>query len=75
MAETGKPKTIYWIIGIVVVVVFSFLLVPPLFALINRVEPWVVGLPFFAFMELVSGLIIAAMLVLLYSVQKRRGEL
>ena len=75
MKETGKSKAVYWIIGIVVIVVFAFLLVPPLFSLINRVEPWVVGLPFFAFMELVCGLIISAMLVLLYGVQKRRGEL
>ena len=75
MEKAGKSKTIYWVIGIVVVVVFLFLLVPPLFGLINRVEPWVMGLPFFAFMELVSGFIIAAMLVLLYSVQNRRGEL
>lgn len=75
MNQSGKPKTVYWIIGIVVVVVFAFLLVPPLFNLINRVDPWVIGLPFFAFMELVGGLIIAAMLVLLYAVQNRRGEL
>ena len=75
MNQSGKPKTVYWIIGIVVVVVFAFLLVPPLFNLINRVDPWVIGLPFFAFMELVCGLIIAAMLVLLYAVQNRRGEL
>ena len=70
-----KSKTPYWLIGISVTIAFLFILVPPLFSLINRVEPFILGLPFSIFMILVFGLFIAGMLVLLYHIQNIREEL
>lgn len=70
-----KGKSVYWVIGVLVAIAYLFVLVPPLFALVNRVEPFVLGFPFSAFMIFILGLFIAVMLVLLYAIQNRRGEL
>jgi hypothetical protein len=70
-----KGKAVYWVIGVLVAIAYLFVLVPPLFSLVNRVEPFVLGFPFSAFMIFVLGLFIAVMLVLLYGIQNRRGEL
>ena len=70
-----KSKTVYWIIGIAVAVAFLIILVPPLFNLINQVEPVIFGFPFSAVMIFLLGLFIAVMLVLLYHIQNKRGEL
>jgi hypothetical protein len=70
-----KGKAVYWVIGVLVGIAYLFILVPPLFSLVNRVEPLVFGFPFSAFMIFVLGLFIAVMLVLLYGIQNRRGEL
>jgi len=74
-AVKKKGNAVYWVIGVLVVIAYLFVLVPPLFKLVNRVEPFVLGFPFSAFMIFVLGLFIAAMLVLLYEIQNRRGEL
>jgi uncharacterized BrkB/YihY/UPF0761 family membrane protein len=70
-----KGKAVYWVIGVLVFIAYLFVLVPPMFNLVNRVEPFVLGFPFSAFMIFILGLFIAAMLVLLYWIQNRRGEL
>ncbi len=70
-----KGKAVYWVIGVLVAIAYLFVLVPPLFSLVNRVEPFVLGFPFSAFMIFALGLFIAVMLVLLYGIQNRRGEL
>jgi len=76
VTKLSKRKgTLSTVIGVLVVIAYLFVLVPPLFKLVNRVEPFVLGFPFSAFMIFVLGLFIAAMLVLLYEIQNRRGEL
>jgi hypothetical protein len=74
-AVTKKGKGVYWVIGVLVAIAYLFVLVPPLFRLVNRVDPFVLGFPFSAFMIFVLGLFIAVMLVLLYRIQNKRGEL
>ncbi len=72
-SENGK--IVYWIIGIISAVIFAFILIPSLFSTINKLEPMIMGVPFLFFMEFLLGMILAAMLALLYWVQKVRGEL
>lgn len=74
--KSERGKLLYWIIGIVATVVFSIFLVPPLFDLvIDRVDPFILGMPYTVFMHLVLWVILAANLSALYWVQKIRGEL
>ena len=70
-----KSKTVYRIIVIAVAVAFLIILVPPLFNLINQVETVIFGFPFSAVLIFLLGLFIAVMLVLLYHIQNKRGEL
>jgi len=70
-----RGKIFYWIIGILLAFSFCMILFPPLFSLINKVEPFILGIPFLVFMEFIFGMFIALLLVLLYWVQKIRGEL
>jgi len=73
--QSERGRIMYWLIGIITVLIFAFILIPPLFQIINRVEPIVLSLPFFIFIEMVLGLTLSCMLVLLYWVQQVRGEL
>jgi len=45
-----KPRVI--LLGIIVVL-FATVLLPPVFGLFNRVEPWILGMPFLQFWLLV----------------------
>jgi hypothetical protein len=74
-AVKKKGKGVYWVIGVLVAIAYLFVLIPPLFRLVNRVDPYVLGFPFSVFMIFVLGLFIAVMLVLLYRIQNKRGEL
>ncbi|MCG8484683.1 MAG: hypothetical protein MJA31_15325 [Clostridia bacterium] len=73
--KSDNGKILYWIIGIIATIVFAFILIPSLFSTINKIEPLIVGVPYLIFMEFLLGMILAALLVLLYWVQKVRGEL
>ena len=74
--KSEKGKIMYWIIGIISTVIFAIILVPSWFdACVNKVDPFICGVPFFAFMEFILLLILACMLALLHWVQDVRGEL
>lgn len=73
--KSERGVILYWIIGIIVIVLFAFVLIPPLFSLINKVEPFVLGFPFSVFIFFVIPMVLAALLVFLYYIQNVRGEL
>lgn len=73
--KSEKGKCLYWIIGIVVGLIYAFILVPPLFGIVNKIDPTVFGWPLIAFMELLFAIVLSVALVLVYWVQKVRGEL
>lgn len=74
--KSDKGKIMYWIIGIISAIVFAIILVPPLFnALVNKVNPFILGVPYYAFMEVLLLFILSCMLALLHWVQEVRGEL
>jgi uncharacterized membrane protein YhhN len=73
--KSERGVILYWIIGIIVIVLFAFVLIPPLFSLINKVEPFVLGFPFSVFIFFVISMVLAALLVFLYYIQNVRGEL
>lgn len=53
----------------------STLVVPPIFRLFNRIEPWVMGMPFVQFWVLFVILAISIVLIVWYKVEEKRGEL
>lgn len=73
--KSDRGAILYWIIGVFVVVLFAFILVPPLFSVINKVEPFILGFPFSVVMFFIIAMALATLLVLLYHIQNIRGEL
>ena len=73
--RSKNGKMVYWLIGIISSIIFAFILIPSLFSTINKMDPVIMGIPYFFFMEFFLGMILAILLVLLYWVQKVRGEL
>lgn len=74
--QSERGKSLYWLIGAIAVIDFSIFLVPPLFDLVlDRIDPFIMGMPYTVFMHLVLWIILAANLSALYWVQKVRGEL
>lgn len=57
------------------VFMFAWLVVPPLFEVINRAEPWVIGMPFVVFMIAAISFLVCLGLVLLFEIERMRGEL
>lgn len=51
------------------------LVFPPIFKLINRIEPWIFGLPFVQFWLVFVIIAIAILLIIWYKVEEKRGEL
>lgn len=62
------------LIGIVALLVLT-LVFPPLFSLFNRIEPWVMGVPFLVFWVFVINVVIAVILILLWKTDKAIHEL
>lgn len=54
---------------------FSWIVVPPLFDIINRAEPWVFGMPFVLFMIIVVCVLACIGLWILFEIESLRGEL
>lgn len=74
--RSDKGRIAYWILGIIAACDFSIFLIPPLYNLIvNRIDPFVLGMPWIVFMQIVLWVIFAANMNCLYWVQKIRGEL
>lgn len=57
------------LIGIVAFLVLT-LVFPPLFSVFNRIEPWVMGVPFLVFWVFVINVVIAVILILLWKTDK-----
>lgn len=70
-----KGKICYWILGILAVIIWCFVLIPPLYATWNKATPLICGIPFSVVMCFLIMLALAIILALLYQVQKIRKEL
>lgn len=55
--------------------VLSTILVPPIFKFFNRIEPWVMGLPFVQFWILTVIVLLSITFVVWYWIERKRGEL
>lgn len=53
---------------------FFSVIFPPFFSLVNRIEPWVLGLPFLQFWLLLFGLGVSAAMLVLWKVDKMIEE-
>ena len=73
--KSDSGKSLYWIIGIIVVIIFAFILLPPLYATWNRIDPFIFGFPFSVSMSFIMMMVLSICLVLLYQIQRVRGEL
>lgn len=73
--KSEQGKVLYWIIGIVVVIIYAFILLPPLYATWNKLDPMIMGFPFMVAMSFIMMVILSVCLLLLYKIQKERGEL
>lgn len=70
-----KRSTISLFFIIFNVLVFSTLVFPPFFKYFNRIEPWVIGLPFIQFWIIMVVVLVSASLMIWYLIQHKRGEL
>lgn len=74
--KSAKGKVLYWIIWISAGVIFVLFNIPALFDVVfNRVEPFIMGMPYIVFMQLTFWIILWLLMVALYWVQNIRGEL
>nr|WP_318246814.1 DUF3311 domain-containing protein [Bacillus norwichensis] len=55
--------------------VLSTIVFPPFFRFFNRIDPWVIGLPFVQFWILLVVLAVCILLTIWYKVEEKRGEL
>lgn len=60
---------------ILISLLFSTLLFPPIFNKINKVEPWILGLPFVQFWIILVVVLVSVCLIVWYVTEDRRGEL
>lgn len=56
-------------------ILMATLVVPPIFKLVNKIEPWILGLPFFVFWIVVINITIATILIQLRKIDKQIREL
>ncbi|RNB79575.1 hypothetical protein EDM56_29060 [Brevibacillus fluminis] len=56
-------------------VMLGTLVFPPVFRLINRIEPWVLGMPFVQFWIILVIVAISLALIVWYKTEEKRGEL
>ena len=73
--RSERGKSLYWIIGILAAVLFAIILLPPLFSLVNKPDPLVLGFPFSVFWFFVIAMVQGGLVTFLYYIQKVRGEL
>lgn len=55
--------------------ILSSIIFPPFFEFFNRIDPWIMGLPFVQFWILFVVLAVSTMLMIWYKVEEKRGEL
>ncbi len=73
--RSEKGKVCYWVLGILAVIIWCFVLIPPLYSVWNKALPLICGIPFSVVMTFLFMLALAIILCLLYQVQKIRKEL
>jgi len=66
---SSSERKVLWVLGVI-----YLLYLPPVTNLVNRVEPFVLGIPFFVFWQAFSILVASALLAYAYSVVSREGE-
>ncbi|MFD1707849.1 hypothetical protein ACFSCZ_14075 [Siminovitchia sediminis] len=59
---------------ILFIVLYSFLSLPGLFDLANRIEPWVLGVPFVMFWTLFLSFLICCLMISWYIVDAKNGD-
>lgn len=60
---------------ILISLLFSTLLFPPIFNKINKIEPWILGLPFVQFWVILVVVLVSVSLIVWYVIEDKRGEL
>lgn len=60
---------------VIISILFSTLLFPPIFNKINKVEPFILGFPFFQFCILLIVVLVSVSLIIWYLIENKRGEL
>ncbi len=74
--QSDKGKICYWFIWGTIIIISIIFLVPPIFdAVVNKVDPFVLGMPWIAFMQILLWVILSAALFALFWVQNWRDEL
>ncbi len=75
--RTDKGGLLFYVLSWgAIVVSFLILFVPVLFeAIVNKIDPFVLQMPWTVFMHIVLWLVIAIALAVIYTVQDIRGEL
>lgn len=73
--STLKRTTVTLLFLVFNCVVFSTLVFPPFFKYFNRIDPWVLGLPFSQFWIIVVVILVSSSLIVWYLVESIRGEL
>jgi len=73
--KSCNKTTIRRVFAAYFVFMFAWFVVPPMFEVINRVEPWVLGMPFVIFMIALLSFLVCLGLVLLFEIERMRGDL
>lgn len=61
-----RKRILYTIVAFLILT----LVFPPLFSEFNRIEPWIMGMPFLVFWVFVINVVIALILILLWRTDK-----
>ena len=68
-------KTIRAVFLAYFIFLFAWLVVPPMFDVINKADPWVLGMPFVLFMITLISILVCLGLVVLFEIERIRGDL
>jgi hypothetical protein len=74
IVETPTRRTVRTLFALYFLVLFATIM-PPAFQVINRAEPFVMGLPFLLFWILFVSVMMSLGLIALYWVEIERGEI
>ena len=70
-----SKKTIRGVFVAYFVFLFAWLVVPPMFDVINKADPWVLGMPFVLFMISVICILVCIGLVVLFEIERIKDDL
>lgn len=69
-----KSKTVTLLFYLFCWLMLGTLVIPPVFRIFNRIDPWVLGLPFVQFWVLLVILVISLTLIVWYKTEEKRGD-